>query len=114
MKKNKKLISIVVLVAILVGCFPFSVFASDTQPTEELSVADEPKITEDIERREESIKHFLMPDGSYSAISYSGAVHRINEKGEWIDIDNSLSLSRLFQIFSQFYTISHLKRDLGG
>ncbi len=45
------------------------------------------------ERREESVKHFRLEDGSYIAAQYSLPVHYLNDNGEWQDIDNSLSES---------------------
>lgn len=43
------------------------------------------------ELREESVKHFAMPDGTYTAVTYSRPVHRKDANGEWQNIDNSLS-----------------------
>lgn len=43
--------------------------------------------------RTENTKHFLMPDGSYQAVSYSGAVHFMGSEGIWQDIDNTLLLT---------------------
>ncbi len=48
-------------------------------------------ITEIESRREENVKHFLLPDGTVEAIVYSNAVHRKDVEGEWKDIDNTLS-----------------------
>lgn len=45
---------------------------------------------EDLERRDESVKHFVMSDGSYTAVEYSIPVHYLDDAGEWQDIDNSL------------------------
>ena len=49
-------------------------------------------INEIPDRREENVKHFYMPDGTYKAVAYADAVHRQDSTGAWKDIDNSLSL----------------------
>ena len=104
MKKYKKLISILALVAIILGILPLSIFASEDDDIADIEAPLEPeiKITELVDRREESIKHFKMPDGTYNAISYAGAVHRKNSDGEWIDINNDLSLKTVGS--KQLYT----------
>ena len=65
-----------------------------TDVTEEVSFGnpDEfiPAVYEVEDLREENVKHFSLPDGTYQAVSYGGAVHRKNEDGEWVDIDNRL------------------------
>ena len=66
-----------------------------TDVTEEVSFADPdefiPAVYEVEDLREESVKHFSLPDGTYQAVSYSGAVHRQNFDGTWRDIDNRLN-----------------------
>ncbi|MBO4860157.1 MAG: RICIN domain-containing protein, partial [Clostridia bacterium] len=44
--------------------------------------------------REESSKHFQLEDGSYQAIAYGAAVHRMDADGKWRDIDNRLYADR--------------------
>ena len=44
---------------------------------------------EETGRREESVKHFRLEDGSYLAVSYGVPVH-YRENGEWMNIDNTL------------------------
>ncbi len=90
MKKYSRFLSILVLLAITAGCIPFSAFAEEPLITPE--TIEETKIVEVVERREESIKHFRLPDGSYEAVSYAGAVHRKDANGVWQDIDNDLTL----------------------
>lgn len=41
--------------------------------------------------REENVKHFKLPDGTYTAMVYDSAVHRKDENGEWQDIDNRMT-----------------------
>ena len=57
------------------------------------SVGTTRDIYEDITLREESVKHFRLPDGSFVAAQYSSPVHTLDEDGEWQDIDNTLTES---------------------
>ncbi len=62
------------------------------QPKEDYVEQNE-TIREMTSRREENVKHFIMPDGTVQAIIYSSAVHRKDSNGKWQDIDNTLTLS---------------------
>lgn len=44
---------------------------------------------EDVTRRSANSKHFLLPDGTYSAVVYDASVH-YEKDGNWVEIDNSL------------------------
>ncbi len=46
-------------------------------------------IAEDNSKREQSVKHFLMSDGSYKAAQYDVPVHFMQDN-EWTDYDNTL------------------------
>ena len=48
-------------------------------------------IVEVVELREESVKHFRLPDGTYVAAQYPSPVHVQDENGAWVDIDNALT-----------------------
>lgn len=48
-------------------------------------------IQEDVSRRAEYEKHFLMSDGSYQVALYNEPVHQM-ENGEWAEVDNTLVL----------------------
>ena len=50
-------------------------------------------IYEVLELREESLKTFRQSDGSYVAAYYPTPVHRLDEDGNWVDIDNTLASS---------------------
>ncbi len=60
----------------------------DSATTEE--AADKGAIFEVVDRREESVKHFRLADGSYTAVQYTVPVHEKDENGVWQDIDNTL------------------------
>lgn len=49
-------------------------------------------VREVTEWREENVKHFTLPNGTYQAVTYADPVHRKDDAGVWQDIDNSLSL----------------------
>ncbi len=117
--KSKQMIRIfatVMAIVLLATCVPMSVFgASEDFPLSDVkdvtestagdaggvSVSDGDTIVtgdvigeyvEVLSRREENIKHFALPDGTYTAIVYPNAVHRKDADGVWQDIDNDLAL----------------------
>ncbi len=59
--------------------------------TGETETAVNQEIFEAVERREETVKHFRMPDGSFVAVQYDLPVHELDAQGDWQDIDNTLS-----------------------
>ena len=60
----------------------------------ETATPEEPYVIgEDIERRSENEKHFLMSDGTRVATMYDTAVHYLDENGEYQEIDNSFESS---------------------
>ena len=78
-KKYTRIISFVLVTIIIICSCVVPIYAeSDT-------------IVEVESLREENVKHFRMPDGSYKAITYDSAVHRKDSNGVWQDIDNKLS-----------------------
>lgn len=87
LKKSYKWLAVVLALSVLFSCLPMSVFAL------ELSNDDSDVIIEDESQREESVKHFLMPDGSYKAVVYTQPVHRMDANGVWQDIDNRMDES---------------------
>lgn len=50
-------------------------------------------ISEDTDKREENIKHFIRQDKAIEAVIYPYPVH-YQKNGEWTDIDNRLELAR--------------------
>ncbi len=90
-KMYLKVISVILVCALVLQSIPISVAAQTQdiaeQTTEEASAY---VIGEDISKREMSVKHFRMSDGSYTAAVYPYPVHYENEQGELLDIDNSL------------------------
>ena len=96
-----KITSLILAFLIIFYLVPVSVFAegigTDTggeeSSPETSSAADytiDKEVYEVTELREENVKHFRLEDGTYLAASYNHAVHYMDERGEWQDIDNRL------------------------
>lgn len=102
MKTSKKIVAIIMtlltLMSICSAAMPVFaqeiVFSDDDFIDEIVETEEEPYIlSEDLTKREENVKHFLMSDGSYLAAQYDEPVHYENDNGEWIDYDNNLTKS---------------------
>lgn len=111
MKKSVKMAMRVVSVflsgLLISEVLPLTAFAQESSPsaggpaaaaTESSSVIsqqgteEQPQIiAEDISRREEDEKHFLMSDGSYMAVQYASPVHFNNGEDGWQEYDNTLA-----------------------
>lgn len=76
-----------VLTAAALVSMPVS--ATQAPPLEASSIATPAIVSEKIALREQSAKHFLLSDGSYTAVVYDGPVH-YKQGNTWIEIDNSL------------------------
>ena len=88
--------SLAVLLSLLMIFYvlPSTVYAEwfngeEEQPTPVEAVTKD--VFELTDRREESVKHFRLEDGSVMAVQYADAIHRADENGAWQDIDNTLS-----------------------
>ncbi|MCI5538572.1 MAG: hypothetical protein MR390_07625, partial [Oscillospiraceae bacterium] len=113
MKKSLflRVLSVLLSVLLIFEIMPVSVFAEDftavsdiienedvTNPDAEISNPEESEIlpsTEVIgeieEKREENVKHFMLSDSEYCAVSYPQSVHyKPDPDGAWVDIDNTL------------------------
>ena len=114
MKKTfTRMLSLVLAVLCLAYAFPLAVFAADPSSAKtQVSADDEtalsqeqttdaeqqvpitlqkPAVSEIVERREASAKHFRLPDGSYTLVSYETPVHYLDSTGTWQDINNRLT-----------------------
>ena len=100
LNKSYKLLAVILALSVLFSCLPMSIFAFDV-PNESESLPDVNEaeayssdvIVEDESLREENVKHFRMPDGSYTAVAYNNPVHRKDSNGNWQDIDNRMNES---------------------
>ena len=78
------------------GIFSPSILAAGLDSSQK-TLTDDPakshanEIVEIESLRESNVKHFRLPDGSYKAVVYSQAIHRKDNFGKWIDIDNNLT-----------------------
>ncbi|MBO7303798.1 MAG: hypothetical protein J6V09_01055, partial [Clostridia bacterium] len=70
-----------------------SSLSSDSASDSDKSTSSDVPIYEAENLREENVKTFCMPDGSYVAAVYPTAVHRQDELGVWQDINNTLLAS---------------------
>ena len=85
LKNNKKFFALLLSLIMIVYCLPINIFAIDVETTD--------VIVEEESLREENVKHFKMPDGSYTAVVYNNPVHRKDSNGVWQDIDNRMNES---------------------
>lgn len=100
MKKRSMMKTVAVFLAFLMIFYlvPTTVYA-DLFDFEKSSEAEEPgsenngDIFEITERREESVKHFRLEDGTVTAVQYDAPVHYLDSSGKWQDIDNTLAAS---------------------
>ena len=107
MKKGKwkfsmRMISMIVLIAFTICQIPaMALSASETTDSSVVPSVDsaigetseelEPTIVaEDVSKREASVKHFRLSDGSWRVVQYDIPVH-FEKDGEWVDYDNTLS-----------------------
>ena len=102
--KSSKLLSFIMAFLILLVSLPTYALASlaleeTSQGLKEAQTAALPEeegvyvLEEDISLREENVKHFKLSNGTVKAVSYANAVHYLDAEGNWIDIDNSLTLN---------------------
>ena len=101
-KKTKPILCTVSVILVLLTALllPIQVFA-ETMPKSEVEKAvvfnslseseDNANIVSELtERRDECSKHFRMDDGTIMAVTYDMPVHYKNDKGKWVEYDNSL------------------------
>ena len=102
MKKiGTRALSIVISILMVIYLVPTSVFANMAQNlsdrNEDIDNTEAAGIIRDVfevtDRREETVKHFRLEDGSYTAVQYDVPVHYKDEEGKWQDIDNRLESS---------------------
>lgn len=96
MKSFKKLIAIILIVALIITTIPLGIVADSdvksglqTSQSENKIVSDgEPELLyELVEKRDAVTKHFLMSDGTIKACVYPEAVH-YKDGTEYLEIDN--------------------------
>ena len=103
-----RVLSMILSMLIVFYMVPITVFAKETDgesrpsgeatesvdtPTEDEAELTNPDIYEVVDLRDANTKHFRLSDGSYVAAQYDYPVHYINDRGEFEDINNTLSSS---------------------
>ncbi|OIK14253.1 hypothetical protein BIV60_12155 [Bacillus sp. MUM 116] len=97
-KLLNKYLSILTAIMILISFLPFKTIAATEQQTssdlppqlQSPPAGSKDIVDEDLSKREENVKHFLLKDHTYEADVYPYPIH-YKENGQWKDIDNSLS-----------------------
>ncbi|MBE6687426.1 MAG: hypothetical protein E7591_09415, partial [Ruminococcaceae bacterium] len=104
-KVSIRSISILLSVLMVFYAFPYGVSGSENTMTDEANEElmldaltemptvehEEAYVLHEFEgAREESMKHYKMSDGSFTAVSFPHAVHYENEENELLEIDNTL------------------------
>ena len=100
MKNRSMMKTVAVFLAFLMIFYlvPTTVYADlfdfeKSSEAEELGSENNGDIFEITERREESVKHFRLEDGTVTAVQYDAPVHYLDGSGKWQDIDNTLAAS---------------------
>ena len=106
MKKKrfaKKLVALMTTCILFVGMFSGAIFAEEQQEEQpqistQVSEENEPApdtlvLKEDIEKRGEYEKHYLLENGQYIIVMYPEPVHYM-EDGSWKEIDNTLAFQQ--------------------
>lgn len=84
-QRNFKIVSLLLIISMFMSCLPAGIFALESSDEDNAYI-----LSEDISKRGENEKHFVMSDGSMMAVKYDEAVHYMID-GEWKEVDNSLS-----------------------
>ena len=90
-----KMLAVILAILMALSLFPVIAIAEDEKPVD-VPAADADKTNQGLAfevtgRREETVKHFRLSDGTYAAVQYSTPVHNLDADGMWQDIDNTLS-----------------------
>lgn len=91
MKRHMCLLLAVVMVCVLLP-LNGSAQAAPAPQAEETEAIPQRGVYEVTALREENVKHFALPDGTYQAVVYGEPIHEMDENGQWQEIDNSLYL----------------------
>lgn len=91
---------LMLLVSLPVSAFASAISASSSDETNTSVNAESETVKRDVivleedeTLRDENTKHFKLSDGTTKAVVYSQAVHYKDADGNWVDIDNALTLN---------------------
>ena len=108
MKQTIRFLSVFLSILMVLYLIPLSVYAElaptiegnvdTTAQSEQVEQITDKSIAPDAlfeltDRREQSVKHFRLSDGSIVAAQYATPIHEQDENGEWQNIDNTLGES---------------------
>lgn len=105
-RAKSKFISLLLIAVMLVNALPFTVAAAVSPENDAPAIQSvitvpnqdylEGGTVRELEsRREENVKHFLLPDNTVQAVVYADAVHRKDADGNWQDLSNDLNLTEV-------------------
>lgn len=97
----KRLLSLVLTLALVFQLLPLNAFAAevltDTSTEEtnwEMPEQEEPDVVGEVEElRDHTSKQFRLSDGSFAAVNYGIPVHYLDDNNNWVDVDNTLTYS---------------------
>ena len=91
---HKKFVAMFIALTIALTLLPISSNAQkNAEPMHESGEALSTNMVHEVtELREENIKHYALPDGSFRAVAYNQPIHQKDSNGNWKTIDNSLRL----------------------
>ena len=114
MKLLKKTLAVIMVILTLFTTYTVAmpVFAENEGVSiTEIKENNEPEIiSEDINKRTETSKQFLMSDGSYVLAQYNSSVHYLTDENEWVDIDNTLCESAATTVQAEVFGQSNIIR----
>lgn len=100
MKTSKKFLSVFMAILMLFTTFSmvmpvFAEYKAEIESDTNVEISEEENrtyiVSENIDKRTETTKQFLMSDGSFLFAQYNSSVHYLAEDNEWLDVDNSLN-----------------------
>ena len=90
-KKTSRFLSVILVLGVLLGSTSLTLLGASAHEIDPVEMPQN-NIVELTELRDDNEKHFALPDGTVEAVSYGKAIHRQNSEGEWVDINNDLTL----------------------
>lgn len=93
MKIRKSIIALTLIFSLLSMSVPgYAIMQKDNSDVSSSvsGISDAVISAEDVSKRGEFEKHYLLSDGSFVAVSYPEAVHYLTDDGVWEEVDNRL------------------------
>lgn len=98
-KRWRSWISVLLTVFLLIQMLPVQAFAATGDESSESGVTAEEEVYDSeatilgeiVSERDEYVKRFRMSDGTIQAVQYDIPVHYLDDDGQWVEYDKSLS-----------------------